>query len=149
MIILSIQPLSNHPLPLPGYIYIPGYTVVRETREEEGSHRRVDFKVSSPTGTLSYDVRFVSLAQKNARSTPAATLLTAERIKNGRYQNPRRSFKPLVFSQGGLMARESAKAYRELLSALAPNAQEWLGTYLSMALLRFQARTWNGFGVAV
>ena len=78
-----------------------------------------------------------SVACRSARALPLDTLAAKARAKLLKYRHFGRSFKPLVWSAGGLMDRDS---YRDIQLRVGPMAAAWMDKRIALALLRFRPR---------
>ena len=75
---------------------------------------RADFSVLSGTSRYYYDVQVVATNKDSARDDPYSTLDEAYQEKVRKYSALGLYFKPLIFSAGGLMAKETAQTYKSL-----------------------------------
>jgi hypothetical protein len=138
-------------------------TVDLEPSTFEGARRNDIRWHGAPThgrGTVDFDVKVYSVLSVHAHKTttrrPADTSLvthaTNQCIKHldsiGRKANADRplaatSFKPLVFSTGGLMSKETATEVASWKAALGDTAFGRLGTFISLELVKARARTFG------
>lgn len=138
-------------------------TVDLEPSTFEGSRRNDIRWHGAPThgrGTVDFDVKVYSVLSIHAHKTttrrPADTTLlshaTSQCIKHldsiGRKANADRplaatSFKPLVFSTGGLMSKETANEMASWKAALGDTVYGRLGTFISLELVKARARTFG------
>ena len=68
-----------------------------------------------------------------------ATLQEAAAEKHRKYSAISHCFKPLIFSSGGLMEKETAQAYKALQRLIGPVAANWLDTQISYTLAKTRA----------
>jgi hypothetical protein len=103
------------------------------------SSLRADFAISLGTSRYYYDVQVVALTKESAKDDPYSTLAEAAAAKRQKYSALGAFFKPLIFSAGGLMEKETAKAYKELQQLLSPVAASWLDASIALALTKTRA----------
>jgi hypothetical protein len=99
---------------------------------------RADFSVLTGTSRYYYDVQIVAINKDSAREDPYSTLEEAYKEKLRKYNALGLFFRPLIFSTGGLMAKESAQSYKSLQRLIGPQNAKWLDT--TIALILTQAR---------
>jgi len=134
-----------------------------EPHTQEGRRRNdIQWKGAPSHGraTVHFDVKVVSLlgakSHKTTTRAPAETELVAHATKQcikhldsvGRHATSVRplstaSFKPLVFSTGGLMSKETADEFRSWKGALGDSVFGRLGSAISLELVRARARTYG------
>jgi hypothetical protein len=84
-------------------------------------------------------VQIVAINKDSAKEDPLETLREAAEAKHRKYSTLKDSFRPLIFSTGGLMDLKTAKAYQEIQKAIGPTASSWLDKSLSLSLLKAKA----------
>ena len=107
---------------------------------------RADFSVLTGTNRVYYDVQIVALNKDSARNDPYETLEEAYREKQLKYRVLGQAFKPLIFSAGGLMSRDTAQSYKSLQRLIGPQSAKWLDK--SIALILTQARATAASSIA-
>jgi hypothetical protein len=107
---------------------------------------RADFSVLLGTSRYYYDVQVVAINKDSARTDPYSTLAEAAAAKKRRYASLGVFFKPLIFSAGGLMEKDTAKTYKGLQKLLGPSSAKWLDTTIALALT--QARALSAASIA-
>ena len=78
------------------------------------SELRADFSVLIGSSRYHYDVQIVAINKDSARENPYSTLTEAADAKRRKYKALGAFFHPLIFSSGGLMEKDIAKAYKGL-----------------------------------
>ena len=96
--------------------------------------QRPDFSVLIGTSRHYYDVQIVAINKDSAREEAYATLSEAARAKQLKYSALGPVFHPLILSAGGLMEKETAKAYKALQDLLGPSRAKWLDSYIASTL---------------
>lgn len=84
-------------------------------------------------------MQIVAINKDSARDDAYATLAEAAAEKRRKYSALGPFFTPLIFSAGGLMEKETAKAYKSLQKLLGPAAAKWLDSSLGMTLTKTRA----------
>ncbi|PVH67463.1 hypothetical protein DL98DRAFT_443562, partial [Cadophora sp. DSE1049] len=96
--------------------------------------QRPDFSVLLGTSRHYYDVQIVAINKDSAREEAYATLSEAANAKRLKYKDLGLVFHPLIISAGGLMEKETAKAYKALQDLLGPSRAKWLDSYIASTL---------------
>jgi hypothetical protein len=107
---------------------------------------RADFSILTGTSRYYYDVQIVAINKDSGRLDPYSTLTAAAEEKRRKYSALGLFFKPLIFSAGGLMEKDTAKTYKGLQRLVGPKNANWLDT--SLALILTQARTQAAISIA-
>ena len=108
-----------------------------------GTNIRPDFAITTPSYKYYYDVKIVAISADSAVLDPYSTLNLAAQEKKLKYKVLGPSFKPLVFSSGGLLAKESSTEYKKFQDLIGPSAASFLDSTISLVLLRTRARARN------
>jgi len=101
-----------------------------------GSSLRPDFSLLAKGRIYYYDVKIVAVNANSAELDPIRSLESAARDKELKYRELGPSFRPLIFSSGGLMAKGASSLYKKLQKSLGRASSKWLDSTLSLALLR-------------
>lgn len=109
------------------------------SRDNRASSLRADFSTLIGTSRYYYDLQIVALNKGSSREEAYATLEEAAIAKKAKYRALGPYFKPLIISSGGLFARESAKAYKELQALIEPSECYWLDTSIALSLSKARA----------
>jgi hypothetical protein len=112
--------------------------VQKEPLASSGS-LRADFSVLLGAARYYYDVQVVAVNKESAKEGAYETLAEAAAEKRRKYAHLGAFFVPLIFSAGGLMEKETAKAYKSLQKLLGPIASSWLDTSLGVILAKTRA----------
>jgi hypothetical protein len=112
---------------------------VEATEPTESTARRTDFSVLLGSSRYYYDVQIVAVNKDSARDDAHATLSEAAAEKRRKYSSLGPFFKPLIFSAGGLMEKDTAQAYKGLQKLLNPAAVRWLDSSLGLILTKTRA----------
>ena len=105
----------------------------------EPTAKRADFSVLLGSSRYYYDIQIVAVNKDSAREDVFATLSEAAAEKRRKYRDLGPFFKPLIFSAGGLMEKETAQAYKALQKLLNPAAVRWLDSSLALTLTKTRA----------
>lgn len=100
---------------------------------------RPDFSALLGTSRYYYDVQVVAVNKESGRDSAYETLAEAAAEKKRKYRALGPYFIPLIFSAGGLMEKETAKAYKALQKLLGPAAAKWLDSSLGVILAKARA----------
>lgn len=100
---------------------------------------RADFAATLGNTRIYYDVQVVAINKPSAKPEALATLQEAAAEKQRKYSAIGHCFKPLIFSSGGLMEKETAQAYKALQHLIGPVAANWLDTQISYTLAKTRA----------
>ena len=80
----------------------------------------------------------VAIGKDLANEDPYSTLNQAVLAKNAKYSTLGPSFRPLVISAGGLLARQTSKEYKQLQRLIGPSST-YMDSRISLILLRTRA----------
>jgi hypothetical protein len=107
------------------------------------TQKRTDFSVLLGTSRYHYDVQIVAINKDSSSTDAHQTLTKAANEKKRKYSNLGGFFKPMIFSAGGLMEKETAQSYKGLQRLLGPTKAKWLDNTIAMILVqaRVQAAT--------
>jgi len=100
---------------------------------------RADFSVLLGTSRYYYDVQIVAINKDSARQDAFDTLTEAANEKRRKYSALGAFFEPMIFSAGGLMEKDTAKAYKKLQKLLGPARAQWLDTQIALTLTQARA----------
>jgi hypothetical protein len=100
---------------------------------------RADFSVLLGTSRYYYDVQIVAINKDSARQDAFETLTEAANEKRRKYTALGAFFEPMIFSAGGLMEKDTAKAYKKLQKLLGPTRAQWLDTQIALTLTQARA----------
>jgi hypothetical protein len=114
----------------------PTLEVEKEPLVQKETSLRADFAVTLGNSCYFYDIQVVALSKDSAREDPYSTLREAAEEKRRKYRCLGAFFQPLIFSAGGLMDLETAKAYRKLQDLIGPVAASKLDSSIGLALMR-------------
>ena len=98
-----------------------------------------DFKAIIGNSWFFYDVQVVATSKDSARADPWATLQEAYDAKLRKYRILGGYIKPLILSTGGLMAKESAKSYKQLQEIVGPSVAYQLDVAVGLTLTKQRA----------
>jgi Reverse transcriptase (RNA-dependent DNA polymerase) len=114
------------------------------TREPmiEGIATRTDLLITTESSRIYYDVKIAAVNADSAETDPYKTLdrKEAEKVRKHAVLGP--SFRPLVFSAGGLTSRKTSIEYKKLQKLAGPTA-DFMDASLSLVLLRARAKARN------
>lgn len=105
----------------------------------EGAPLCPDFSVMLGTSRYYYDVQVVALTKDSAKEGAYETLSEAAAAKKRKYKDLAPFFVPLIFSAGGLMEKETAKAYKSLQKLIGPTAASFLDRRVGITLAKSRA----------
>ncbi|KAB5581299.1 hypothetical protein GE09DRAFT_948992, partial [Coniochaeta sp. 2T2.1] len=105
----------------------------------EPTARRADFSVLLGSSRYYYDIQIVAVNKDSARDDVFADLSEAAAEKKRKYRALGPFFKPLIFSAGRLMEKETAQAYKALQRLLNPAVVRWLDSSLGLTLTKTRA----------
>ena len=111
----------------------------RATRTPIALGLKADLSALIGTSRYYYDIQIVAINKPSSREEAYATLEEAAIAKIAKYRSLGPYFRPLIFSAGGLMAKETSKAYKELQSLLIPSEASWLDTNLGLIFAKTRA----------
>jgi len=114
--------------------------IVAEIQPGDPNPLRADFSVQIGVSRFFYDVQIVAINKDSARKDAAATLTEAAEEKRRKYKVLGTSFKPLIFSAGGLMEKDTAQAYKGLQALIGPSNARWLDKTIALALTQARAQ---------
>jgi hypothetical protein len=100
---------------------------------------RPDFSVTLGASKYYYDVQVVAINKDSSKDDAYATLAEAANEKRRKYSALGPFFRPLIFSAGGLLDKDSAQAYKALQKLLGPTTTAWLDSSIGLDLLRARA----------
>ncbi len=112
----------------------------------EGLSTRTDLVITSKSNRHYYDIQVVAINAETAEQDPYLTLDQAARAKSVKYNALGPSFKPLIFSAGGLLSKETSVEYKRLQRLAGPSAANYLDNTISLVLLRTRAKARNSLG---
>jgi hypothetical protein len=113
----------------------------------EGLSIRPDLVIATANDRIYYDIKVVAINADSAETDPYSTLKLAEQAKIAKFSRLGPSFRPLVFSPGGLLAKETSLEYKRLQRLLPPSGVNYLDSTISLVLLRARARARNSLEV--
>jgi hypothetical protein len=113
----------------------------------EGLDVRPDLVVATATSKLFYDVQIVAINADSADTDPYRTLEIAEKAKIAKYSKLGPSFRPLIFSSGGLLSKKSSVEYKKIQTLVGPAASYYLDSSISLILLRTRAQARNSLEI--
>jgi hypothetical protein len=87
-----------------------------------------------------YDVQIVAINKDSAREDAYSTLTEAADEKRRKYSALGAFFHPLIFSAGGLMEKDTSKAYKGLQKLLGPIKAQWLDSLIALTLTQARAQ---------
>ena len=96
--------------------------------------RRPDFSVLLGTTRHYYDVQIVAINKDSGKEDAYSTLTEAANEKRRKYKDFGTVFHPIIFSAGGLIEKDTAKAYRALQGLLGESRAKWLNSYIRVTL---------------
>lgn len=100
---------------------------------------RADFAITTENSRYYYDIQVVAIGKESARTDPYSTLTEAAEAKKRKYRGLGPYFRPLIFSAGGLMEKETAKSYKALQALLGPIGSAFLSTSIAIILAKTRA----------
>jgi hypothetical protein len=103
------------------------------------SSLRADFAITLGGSRYFYDIQIAAISKDSAKEDPFLTLREAAEEKRRKYSALGAFFQPLIFSAGGLMEQETAKAYKKLQDLIGPIGSSWLDSSIGLALTKTRA----------
>lgn len=113
--------------------------VEEEPKISQGDSLRADFAVTLGNSRYFYDVQIVAINKESAKEDAYSTLAEAAEEKRRKYSSLGAFFRPLIFSAGGLMEKETAKTYKGLQELVGPTAASWLDSSIGLTLTKTRA----------
>lgn len=113
--------------------------VEKEPKVSQGDSLRADFAVTLGNSRYFYDVQVVAISKESAKQDAYSTLAEAAEEKRRKYSSLGAFFRPLIFSAGGLMEKETAKTYKGLQQLIGPVAASWLDSSIGLILTKTRA----------
>ena len=110
-----------------------------EPKVGQGDSLRADFAVTLGNSRYFYDVQIVAINKESAKEDAYSTLAEAAEEKRRKYSSLGAFFRPLIFSAGGLMEKETAKTYKGLQELVGPIAASWLDSSIGLTLTKTRA----------
>ncbi|MCW7072258.1 MAG: reverse transcriptase domain-containing protein [Methanophagales archaeon] len=120
--------------------------VEEEPQISQDATLRADFAITTENSRYYYDVQVVAIGKESARTDPYSTLTEAADAKRRKYRSLGPYFRPLIFSAGGLMEKETAKSYKALQALLGPTGSDFLST--TIALILAKSRAFSALSIA-
>ena len=77
-------------------------------------NKRPDFAITTTGSKLYFDIKIVAISADSAHSDPYTTLNLAVQEKKAKYLILGPAFRLLVFSSGGLLAKNTSLEYKKL-----------------------------------
>jgi hypothetical protein len=105
----------------------------------DSTTKRPDFSCLIGPSRYYYDVQVVGIGKNSARSTPWETLKEAYDEKLRKYRSLGTYIKPLIFSAGGLLAKESAQSYKQIQSLVGPFIANEMDIAIGVTLAKSRA----------
>ena len=106
---------------------------------QDPTELRADFSVLIGNNRHYYDVQIVAVNKDSGRDNPYSTLTEAADAKRRKYKALGAFFRPLIFSAGGLMEKDTAHAYKALQKLVGPARAHWLDNSIALALTQARA----------
>jgi len=100
---------------------------------------RADFSVLIGTSRYYYDVQIVAINKDSSKQEAYDTLTEAAKEKRRKYKALGAFFEPIIISAGGLMEKDTAKAYKRLQKILGPSRAQWLDNQIALTLTQARA----------
>ena len=100
-----------------------------------------DFSVLIDGTKRYYDVQIVAVNKDSAKEDSYRTLTEVANAKRLKYQAVKNYFEPLIFSAGGLMEKDTSKAYQGIQKLLGPIRASWLDNWIALELTKARAIT--------
>jgi len=113
----------------------------------DGIATRPDLVITTSSTRIYYDVQIVAINADSAEVDPYSTLDEAANAKSVKYARLGPSFRPLIFSAGGLLSKDTSLEYKRLQKLLSPSAANYLDSTISLVLLRARALARNSLEI--
>jgi hypothetical protein len=108
----------------------------------EGLAIRPDLLMTTITKNIYYDIKVVAISADSSHIDPYKALDLADQDKRRKYSSMGPSFRPLIFSAGGLLSKETSIEYKKLQGLIGASAP-YLDQAIALILLRARARSRN------